>query len=97
MVEDWLALIGNMNNAVRDLRQAAPEVMKTFSDMARRPMWRSARRQDQRAGGASNRRRHALLALHPLSRRGRGQAGGLARGSGGDLWPWRCIWAPAPR
>jgi AhpD family alkylhydroperoxidase len=35
MVEDWLALIGNMNNAVRDLRQAAPEVMKTFSDMAR--------------------------------------------------------------
>ena len=38
MVEDWLALIGKMNNAVRDLRQAAPEVMKTFSDMARRPM-----------------------------------------------------------
>ena len=35
MVEDWLALIGNMNSAVRDLRQAAPEVMKTFSDMAR--------------------------------------------------------------
>ena len=35
MVEDWLALIGNMNNAVRDLRQAAPEVMKTFSNMAR--------------------------------------------------------------
>jgi len=35
MVEDWLKLIGNMNGAVRDLRQAAPEVMKTFSDMAR--------------------------------------------------------------
>ncbi|HWI29031.1 MAG TPA: carboxymuconolactone decarboxylase family protein [Stellaceae bacterium] len=35
MVEDWLALIGNMNGAVRDLRKAAPEVMKTFSDMAR--------------------------------------------------------------
>jgi AhpD family alkylhydroperoxidase len=35
MVEDWLALIGNMNGAARDLRQAAPEVMKTFSDMAR--------------------------------------------------------------
>jgi len=34
MVEDWLALIGNMNSAVRDLRQAAPEVMKTFGDMA---------------------------------------------------------------
>lgn len=34
MVEDWLALIGNMNGAVRDLRQAAPEVMKTFSAMA---------------------------------------------------------------
>jgi AhpD family alkylhydroperoxidase len=35
MVEDWMALIGNMNGAVRDLRHAAPEVMKTFSDMAR--------------------------------------------------------------
>lgn len=34
MVEDWMALIGNMNGAVRDLRQAAPEVMKTFSAMA---------------------------------------------------------------
>lgn len=35
MVEDWLALISNMNGAVRDLRQAAPEVIKTFGDMAR--------------------------------------------------------------
>ncbi len=35
MVEDWLALISNMNGAVRDLRQAAPEVMKSFTDMAR--------------------------------------------------------------
>ena len=35
MVEDWLTLISNMNGAVRDLRQAAPEVMKTFGDMAR--------------------------------------------------------------
>jgi AhpD family alkylhydroperoxidase len=35
MVEDWLALIGDMNGAVRDLRQAAPEVMKAFGDMAR--------------------------------------------------------------
>jgi AhpD family alkylhydroperoxidase len=35
MVEDWLALIGDMNTAVRDLRKASPEVMKTFSDMAR--------------------------------------------------------------
>ncbi len=35
MVEDWLALISNMNGAVRDLRQAAPEVMKAFGDMAR--------------------------------------------------------------
>lgn len=34
MVEDWLALIGNMNGAVRDLHRAAPEVMKTFSAMA---------------------------------------------------------------
>src|SRR5262249_23347429 len=35
MVEDWLALIGNMNGAVRDLRQASPELMRTFGDMAR--------------------------------------------------------------
>ena len=35
MVEDWLSLMSNMNGAVRDLRQAAPEVMRTFSDMAR--------------------------------------------------------------
>jgi AhpD family alkylhydroperoxidase len=35
MVEDWLSVIGNMNGAVRDLRQAAPEVMRTFSDMSR--------------------------------------------------------------
>jgi AhpD family alkylhydroperoxidase len=35
MVEDWLSVISNMNGAVRDLRQAAPEVMRTFSDMAR--------------------------------------------------------------
>src|SRR5262249_26557572 len=35
MVDDWLALIGNMNGAVGDLRQASPEVMRTFSDMAR--------------------------------------------------------------
>jgi AhpD family alkylhydroperoxidase len=35
MVEDWQALIGNMNGAVRDLRQASPDVMRTFSDMAR--------------------------------------------------------------
>lgn len=35
MVEDWLTLIGNINGAVRELRQAAAEVMKTFSDMAR--------------------------------------------------------------
>ena len=35
MVEDWLGLIGNMNAAMGDLRRAAPEVMKTFGDMAR--------------------------------------------------------------
>lgn len=35
MVEDWLAMIGNMNGAVRDLRLASPDVMKSFSDMAR--------------------------------------------------------------
>jgi AhpD family alkylhydroperoxidase len=35
MVEDWLSMMSNMNGAVRDLRQAAPEVMRTFGDMAR--------------------------------------------------------------
>jgi AhpD family alkylhydroperoxidase len=35
MVEDWTAMIEAMNGAVRDLRQVAPEVMKSFSDMAR--------------------------------------------------------------
>jgi len=35
MVEDWLSLIHNMNGAVHDLRQASPEVMRTFSDMMR--------------------------------------------------------------
>jgi AhpD family alkylhydroperoxidase len=35
MVEDWSALIGGMNGAVRDLRKASPDVMKAFSDMAR--------------------------------------------------------------
>ena len=35
MVEDWVDLVSKMNGAVRDLRQAAPDVMKTFSDMAR--------------------------------------------------------------
>lgn len=35
MVEDWTALITNMNGATRDLRHAAPETMKTFGEMAR--------------------------------------------------------------
>jgi AhpD family alkylhydroperoxidase len=35
MVEDWSALIGGMNGAVRDLRKASPDVMKAFGDMAR--------------------------------------------------------------
>jgi AhpD family alkylhydroperoxidase len=35
MVEDWLALITDMNGAVRNLRQASPEVMKAFSEMSR--------------------------------------------------------------
>ena len=34
MVEDWLNLIKNMNGATRDLRNAAPDLMKTFSEMA---------------------------------------------------------------
>jgi AhpD family alkylhydroperoxidase len=35
MVEDWSALIGGMNGAVRDLRKASPDVMKAFAEMAR--------------------------------------------------------------
>jgi alkylhydroperoxidase/carboxymuconolactone decarboxylase family protein YurZ len=35
MFEDWLAMISNMNGTMRDLRQVALEVMKTFFDMAR--------------------------------------------------------------
>ena len=35
MVEDWLALIGEMNGAVRSFRKTSPDVMKAFSDMAR--------------------------------------------------------------
>ena len=35
MVENWPALIDNMNGAVRDLRHASPDVMKAFGDMAR--------------------------------------------------------------
>lgn len=35
MTEDWGAVIEAMNGAVRNLRQAGPEVMKSFSEMAR--------------------------------------------------------------
>ena len=35
MIENWPDLIANMNLAVRDLRQASPDVMKSFSEMAR--------------------------------------------------------------
>lgn len=34
-VQDWLKLIGAMNGAVRGLRQAHPDVMKSFSEMAK--------------------------------------------------------------
>lgn len=35
MIEDWTALIDAMNGGVRELRQGAPEVMKSFAEMAR--------------------------------------------------------------
>ena len=35
MIQHWKALIENMNKGVGDLRQAAPEMMKSFGDMAR--------------------------------------------------------------
>ena len=34
MVEDWKVMISSMNGAVRELRGAAPEIMKSFSQMA---------------------------------------------------------------
>jgi AhpD family alkylhydroperoxidase len=35
VIQDWQRLIESMNKGVGDLRQAAPEVMKSFSEMAR--------------------------------------------------------------
>lgn len=35
MIQDWKKLIENMNGGVKSLRQGAPEMMKSFSDMAR--------------------------------------------------------------
>ena len=35
MVEDWAALIANMNGATRELRRTAPDTMKAFSEMSR--------------------------------------------------------------
>lgn len=35
MIQDWASLIDDMNTGVRALRGGAPEVMKSFSDMAR--------------------------------------------------------------
>ena len=34
MVQDWQAMIADMNKAVGDLRQTSPDVMKAFSAMA---------------------------------------------------------------
>ncbi|GLR66498.1 alkyl hydroperoxide reductase AhpD [Acidocella aquatica] len=35
MIEDWKDLIANMNGGVKNLRQGAPDVMKSFADMAK--------------------------------------------------------------
>ena len=53
MVEGWLARMGGMNGAVRDLRKALPDVMKAFSDMAR----------TAHGGGALDDRTRELVAL----------------------------------
>ena len=53
MVEDWQALIRNMNVATRDLRHAAPDTMKAFSDMARAA----------HGGGALDHKTKELIAL----------------------------------
>jgi AhpD family alkylhydroperoxidase len=53
MGEDWREFIHNMDGAVRSLRQTAPEVMKTFSEMARAA----------HAGNALDHKTKELLAL----------------------------------
>ena len=35
MIQDWKELIANMNGGVKNLRQGAPDVMKSFADMAK--------------------------------------------------------------
>ncbi len=35
MIQDWKELIANMDVGVKDLRQGAPDVMKSFGEMAR--------------------------------------------------------------
>ncbi|OYV40876.1 MAG: carboxymuconolactone decarboxylase [Acidocella sp. 20-61-6] len=35
MIQDWQTLIDNMNGGVKTLRQGAPDVMKSFSEMAK--------------------------------------------------------------
>ena len=35
MIQDWQTLIDNMNVGVRTLRSGAPDIMKSFSEMAR--------------------------------------------------------------
>jgi alkylhydroperoxidase/carboxymuconolactone decarboxylase family protein YurZ len=98
MVEDWLALIGNMNNAVRDLRQAAPEVMKTFSDMARAAHGGEALDGKTKelvalAIAVATRCSPCIPLITPRARSSRGPRARQWR----RPWPWRCIWAPAPR
>lgn len=53
MVEDWLNLIADMNGAVRELRQASPEIMKSFSEMSRAA----------HAGAALDKKTKELIAL----------------------------------
>jgi AhpD family alkylhydroperoxidase len=35
MIQDWQMLINNMNGGVKTLRQGAPDLMKSFSEMAK--------------------------------------------------------------
>ncbi|HUO01444.1 MAG TPA: carboxymuconolactone decarboxylase family protein [Rhizomicrobium sp.] len=53
MIENWPGLIAGMNGAVRELRHASPEVMKTFSDMS----------QAAHAGSALDAKTKELMAL----------------------------------
>lgn len=97
MVEDWLAVISNMNGAVRDLRQAAPEVMKTFGDVARAAHVGNAL--DDKTKELLARAISVAIRCDPCiayHAEGAIKQGPLGR-PWPKPWPWPSTWTPAPR